>query len=51
MPTHSSSYKNNIMKISHYSFQHHLLLFDICTQKICEKFVYKHSGTIECVKN
>ena len=29
----------------------HLLLFEICTQKICEKFVYKHWETIEYVKN
>ena len=29
----------------------HLLLFEICAQKICEKFVYKHSETIEYVKN
>ena len=26
----------------------HLLLFEICTREICEKFVYKHSETIEC---
>ena len=29
----------------------HLLLFEICTRKICEKFVYKHSETIEYLKN
>ena len=29
----------------------HLLLFEICAPKICEKFVYKHSETIEYVKN
>ena len=29
----------------------HLLLFEICAHEICEKFVYKHSETIECVKN
>ena len=29
----------------------HLLLFEICTHEICEKFVYKHSETIEYVKN
>ena len=28
----------------------HLLLFVICTRKICEKFVYKYSETIEYVK-
>ena len=29
----------------------HLLLFEICTGEVCEKFVYKHSETIEYVKN
>ena len=29
----------------------HLLLFEICAREICEKFVYKHSETIEHVKN
>ena len=29
----------------------HLLLFEICTRKICEKFVYKHSEIIKYVKN
>ena len=29
----------------------HLLLFEICTREICENFVYKHSETIEYVKN
>ena len=28
-----------------------LLLFEICARKICEKFVYKYSETIEYVKN
>ena len=28
-----------------------LLLFNICTHEICEKFVYKHSVAIEHVKN
>ena len=23
----------------------------LCTREICEKFLYKHSETIECVKN
>ena len=27
-----------------------LLLFEICAGEMCEKFVYKHSGTIEHVK-
>ena len=29
----------------------HLLLFEICTRDICEKFVYKHSEIIEYVKS
>ena len=29
----------------------HLLLSEICTREICEKFVYKHSETIEYVIN
>ena len=29
----------------------HLLLFEICVRKVYEKFVYKHSETIEYVKN
>ena len=29
----------------------HLLLFEICALKICERFVYKHSETIEDVTN
>ena len=29
----------------------HLLLFETCAHEICEKFVYKHSETIENVKN
>ena len=29
----------------------HLLLFEICAREICEKFVYKHSETIEYAKN
>ena len=29
----------------------HLLLSEICAREICEKFVYKHSETIEYVKN
>ena len=28
-----------------------LLYFKICAREICEKFVYKHSETIEYVKN
>ena len=28
-----------------------LLIFEIFTREICEKFVYKHSETIEYVKN
>ena len=29
----------------------HLLFFEKCARKIWEKFVYKHSETIEYVKN
>ena len=29
----------------------HLILFEIMARKVCEKFVYKHSETIEYVKN
>ena len=29
----------------------HLLLFEICAREISGKFVYKHSETIEYVKN
>ena len=29
----------------------HLLLFEIYVREICEQFVYKHSETIEYVKN
>ena len=29
----------------------HVLPFEICAHKICERFVYKHSETIEYAKN
>ena len=29
----------------------HLLLFEICAREVGEKFVYKHSETIEYIKN
>ena len=29
----------------------HLLLFEVCAHDMYEKFVYKHSETIEYVKN
>ena len=29
----------------------HLFLYEICAHEICEKFIYKHSETIEYVKN
>ena len=29
----------------------HLLRSEICAREICEKFIYKHSKTIEYVKN
>ena len=28
-----------------------LLLFEICAREICEKIIYKHSETIEYIKN
>ena len=28
----------------------HLLRFEICAREICEKFVYKHSETIDTLK-
>ena len=37
-----------MLKISHLK---HLLFFKICAREICENFVYKHSETIEYVKN
>ena len=59
LPISSSSYENNMLKISHLLlFQifpreicEPLLLFGICASNICEKFVYKHSKTIEYIKN
>ena len=33
-----------------FTLKHHLL-FEICAYEICEKLVYKHSDTIEYVKN
>ena len=38
-----------MLKISH--FTKHLLFSKICAREIREKFVYKHSETIEYVKN
>ena len=29
----------------------HLLIFEICARELCEKFIYKHSETIEYIKN
>ena len=28
----------------------HLLLFEICTREVCERFVYKHSEAMEYLK-
>ena len=42
LPISAFSNENNILKIS---------LFEICTRTLCDKFVYKHSETIEYVKN
>ena len=36
--------------IGDFTFEH-LLLFEICAREIFEKFVYKHSETIEYAKN
>ena len=38
----------NMLKISHLRY---ILLFEICTSEVCEKFVYKHSETTEYEKN
>ena len=48
LPMSLPSYESNTMKISHLK---QILLFEICAGEICEKFVYKHSETIEYVKN
>ena len=37
-------------KVEDFTFKH-LLLFEICAREIREKFIYKHSETIEYVKN
>ena len=42
-----SSDKNNMFK--GFTLKH-LLLSEICTREICEKFIYKHSETIGYVK-
>ena len=42
------SYENIMIKIL---LLKQLLLFEISTREIFEKFVYKHSETIESVKN
>ena len=36
-----------IWKYVEYFTLKHLLIFEICAREICEKFVYKHSETIE----
>ena len=38
------------MKIEDFTLKH-LLRSEICEREICEKFDYKHSETIEYVKN
>ena len=45
---HFSSHENNMPKIPHYN---PFLNFEICGRGICEMIVYKHSETIEFVKN
>ena len=47
LPISSSSYENNIEDFT----IKHLLLFKKCAREICEKLVYKHSETMEYVKN
>ena len=47
LPISSSSHKNNMPKISHYSTLYTLTY----AHKTCDKFVYKHSETTEYVKN
>ena len=34
-----------------YGTVHIKTVFEICAHEICERFVYKHSETIEYVKN
>ena len=42
------SYSNADLKICQYFRPHmKILRFEICARDICEKFVYKHSETIE----
>ena len=43
----SSSYENNV---EDFTFKNHLLS-EKCAPEICEKFVYKHSETMEYAKN
>ena len=49
LPIYSSSYENNIYD-EDFTLKH-LFLFEIPAGDICEKFVYKHSETIEYVGN
>ena len=44
----SSSYENSYVEDSTIK---QLLPFEICAREICKNFVYKHSETIEYVKN
>ena len=48
LPISSSSYESNMLK--DFTLKH-VLIFDICAHEVCEKFIYKHSETIEYVKN
>ena len=48
LPISSSSYENN--NVEDFILKN-LLRFEICAREICEKSVYKHSETIEHVKN
>ena len=47
LPITSSSYENDVENFT----LKYLLLSEICPRELCEEFVYKHSETIEYVKN
>ena len=44
-----SLHKNNVLKVSHYNTFN--FLRKLCTPEISKMFVYKHTETIEHVKN
>ena len=51
LPISSSPYENNIWKNVEDFTLKQLLLFEIGPLEVCEKFVYKHSETLEYVEN